>query len=121
MILVYLDDSEAWFREVIDDHLEEARKRVFSILDAAQAQKSGCLVTPTVGPAKLRFLGKQIEAYRFIYCVLNQEAASTRQVVRHRCHNRLCVNPEHLVLGSQADNKRDDWLHWAYGTDPDYL
>ncbi|WP_410468860.1 HNH endonuclease [Aestuariicoccus sp. MJ-SS9] len=51
--------------------------------------------------------------------MLNRETASTQQVVRHRCHDRLCVNPDHLVLGSQADNKRDDWLHWAYGTDPD--
>lgn len=30
-------------------------------------------------------------------------------------------NPQHLVPGSQADNKRDDWLHWAYGTEPDCL
>ena len=41
--------------------------------------------------------------------------------ILHSCDNRKCVNPDHLVLGSQADNKRDDWLHWAYGTDPDYL
>jgi hypothetical protein len=29
------------------------------------------------------------------------------QVVRHTCDNRLCVNPEHLVIGSQADNVQD--------------
>ena len=47
--------------------------------------------------------------------------ASRDRVVRHRCHNRLCVNPDHLEIGSQADNKRDDWEHWAYGVDWDYL
>lgn len=34
-------------------------------------------------------------------------------VVRHRCGDSRCVNPEHLLLGSQSDNARDMWFHRA--------
>ena len=46
---------------------------------------------------------------------------SFAEVVRHRCHNRNCINPDHLDIGSRADNKRDDWENWANGVDFDFL
>lgn len=29
------------------------------------------------------------------------------QLIRHKCDNRLCANPEHLELGTKADNNQD--------------
>lgn len=121
MFIYFEDESEQWFRDVFEKHLEEARRRAFSLIEAAREDENGCLVTDTDKPRKVRFRNRQLEAYRFIHCVLTRTIASRDHVVRHRCHNRLCVNPEHLALGTAADNKRDDWAHWAYGTDPDYL
>ncbi|MFD2855254.1 hypothetical protein [Seohaeicola zhoushanensis] len=40
-----------------------------------------------------------------------------RVKVRHRCHNRRCVNPRHLEVGDRADNLRDEWERQANGVD----
>lgn len=36
-----------------------------------------------------------------------QDGPSYEHVIMHTCDNRLCCNPSHLRLGSQADNTRD--------------
>jgi hypothetical protein len=61
------------------------------------------------GYGNLSLNGKVRKAHRLAYCEHRGIALEEIDgfVVRHRCDNRGCVNPEHLVLGSQADNVRD--------------
>ena len=38
--------------------------------------------------------------------VLSKESLDETEIVRHLCHNRKCINPDHLSKGSHLDN----WL-----------
>jgi hypothetical protein len=105
--LEFTDRIHDWYQDVLDNHLDEAAAKVASILQSANPDPNGCLVTPTASPAKVRFRGGQDRAYRFVYCIRHQLAASSREVVRHRCNNRRCVNPDHLELGDRRDNWED--------------
>lgn len=49
---------------------------------------------------------KGILAHRFIYEVIHGPIPDDL-VVRHTCDNPPCVNPEHLLLGTQANNVQD--------------
>lgn len=67
-------------------------------------QKSG-----TKGYGSILVNGKTRIWHRVVYCKHHSISLSEIDglVVRHICDNPRCINPEHLVIGTQADNVRD--------------
>ncbi|KIC10777.1 hypothetical protein RA19_10320 [Leisingera sp. ANG-M1] len=116
-LFVAMDRSQEWYSDIFAYHYEEAHQRVEELLNETEEDENGCMVTPTSGPRKVRFQGHQDRAYRFIYCILHQLAATRDQVIRHRCHNRRCVNPRHLDIGDRGDNFRDELERRGNGVD----
>ena len=111
------DPLEAWYEDIFDHHHDEALGVVREQLRKTVEDENGCFVTPTAKPRKLRYRGHQDRAYRFVYCVLNRLPANRDQVVRHRCHNRRCINPQHLTIGDRRDNLEDELDRRANGVD----
>jgi len=58
------------------------------------------------GYGRFSACGKWFRAHRFAY-EISHGVPPQGLLVRHLCHNRLCVNPAHLALGTSADNGRD--------------
>ncbi len=113
----YADESQQWFEYIVAQNLEKARSRAFTLVAEGVEAETSCIETPTLGARKVRFMGRQMPAYRFIFCVLNDVVAGYDDVVRHRCDNRRCINPEHLVLGSRGENLQDECDFDAKGVD----
>jgi hypothetical protein len=49
---------------------------------------------------------KSWPAHAYSYSVFVGDIPQNKQI-NHKCHNRSCVNPEHLYAGTQQENVRD--------------
>jgi len=57
----------------------------------------------------IRLGSKMVAAHRYVYIkkILKVDDLDSSIVVRHKCDNPKCINPEHLELGSHKDNYND--------------
>lgn len=61
---------------------------------------------PTTGYGAIKRNGKRLLAHRVSFEEFNGPIPDGF-LVRHTCDVRECVNPEHLLIGTHADNHRD--------------
>jgi HNH endonuclease len=81
--------------------------------------ESGCWIwlgAETKGYGTIKHNGATVSAHRVSY-LLHRGPIPNGLWVLHRCDTPLCVNPEHLFLGTPLDNERDKiskgrYLHW---------
>lgn len=59
------------------------------------------------GYGHLTIDGEYLSAHRLAWIEANGTDIPPGMLVRHRCDNPPCINPEHLELGTEADNARD--------------
>jgi DNA-binding transcriptional regulator YiaG len=70
---------------------------------------SGCWLwigCPSHGYGRLKVEGRDVRAHRYSWQIANGPVPDDLLTL-HRCDVPLCVNPEHLFLGTQQDNCDD--------------
>jgi hypothetical protein len=58
------------------------------------------------GYGAMSYRGKQLRAHKLMHMLTKGEIPSGK-IVMHTCDNPPCCNPDHLELGTKADNNRD--------------
>ena len=67
----------------------------------------------------IKYEGKLIDTHRLSWILDRHMAIPEGLYILHKCDNRLCINPKHLILGNQSENMKDAYdkgrLHMPEG------
>ena len=106
LFLIAQTPDKEWWAQVIDDATVTVAL-IKDLLTEAKHSVGGCLEASQGRSKRVSVRGKQVYAYQLIYWAGNALIPSSKDVVRHKCHNRRCINPLHLTHGTQLDNVND--------------
>ena len=83
-----------------------------SALKNTVRSSDGCLIWqgyihPARGYGNSTYRGKHVPTHRQVYQLMHGVKLGRWEFVCHSCDVRLCINPEHLWVGSPDDNNQD--------------
>lgn len=68
---------------------------------------TGCIILDGAKPrTTFTYQGYQLPVYRWVMIALGGYL-EPEQMILHNCDNACCFNPEHLRVGSHAENNKD--------------
>lgn len=95
--------KQRWKVKTIEDHIAES---VFPCPNTGCWWWAGTIDANT-GYGQLSMDHKTVRAHRAMYQYFHNRVLTPDIFLRHKCDNKLCVNPDHLIEGNHQDNMND--------------